>query len=455
MYKNDLSKHTGALLLICLLFLCIHVGLFLFDLADPTAFLRGDRAHERIKQINGLLEATPDSIWDLTLNWGVPGDFLQHALLYWIGGRYLLIACQIGVQLFTLIITCVSAARLTGNPTVATATGLFLVVMPGTLMDPHLLTSETWFTAFLTLGVLLICHSVNPSRLVVSAHRCYLGFVGLALASSVRPQGLLVPIAIVACLFIGLERDRGRIFIGGLLSYAIFPISWMTLRFFLIGDFGMGASNAGLATNLGIRADRILAAQPETNGGLTLGAFFEIAASHPWPTLNTFYSDTLNLIFNPGVNHVFSYYLGLFDSPPGFWEQVRDQSGLLGIVTELVRRNAAFVALFIVWTVLHLMILSGTAMVAFRAVRGRSQVPLWVWIFLTVVVTVIASSLTAGGVRWNHRAGAEPLLALLAACGLFGWKSAILPGVDSSRKLRSYDDGPQEHHIPLQIRSKP
>jgi hypothetical protein len=439
MYKNALPMHTGPLFLICLLFLCIHGCFFLFDLADPTAFLRGDRAMDRFTKIKEMQEATSLSFPNLILNSGVPGDFLQHTLLYWLGGRYLLITCQIALQLVTMVITYLSAVRLTGSAAVATAAGLFLVVMPGTLMDPHLLTTETWFTAFVTLGTLLVCQSVDPSGRVISACTCYVGFVSLALASSIRPQALLVPFAIVVCLYARLGRDSGKIFIGGLLSYATFPISWMTLRFLLMGDFGLGASNADLAFNLGLRADRILAIPLETTGRLSLSTFFEIAMFHPLATLNTFYSDALNLIFNPGINHVFGYYLGLFESPHGYlWNQIRDQSGIFGVMMEILNRNAVFVMLFIIWVVIHLTILFATATVALRAVRGGSQAQSWIWVTLVVAVTVIASGFAAGQVRWNHRAGVEPLLALLAACGLFHWKSVVVASVDFGKKLGAH-----------------
>jgi hypothetical protein len=428
MYKNVMSANRDALFSISLAFFSIHLILFLFDLSDPAAFMRADRAMDRFSKIRALQDADTHSLLNVILNSGPPGDFLQHALLFWIGGRYALIVVQIAVQYLTLIITYISAVRLTGSAMIALATGLYLVVMPGTLMDPHLLMTETWFAAFLTFGVLAICESVDSKgEWVVSYHNCFVGFVSLALASSIRPQAMLIPVAITGFLFSRLRRNRRPVLIACLTSYAMFPLAWMVLRFLLAGEFGFGSSNADLPFNLGLRADRILGVPLETTGKLNIVTFINIMMTHPFAAANTIYSDSVNLVLNPGVNHVFGYYLGLFDSSNGFvWNQIRDQSGLLGVVTEILKMNPAFIALVFVWSAIHFIVLLGTIIAALHAFRDGRQAKAWVWVALITIVVVMASSLAAGQVRWSHRAGVEPLLALLAAYGLFELKSAIL-----------------------------
>jgi hypothetical protein len=421
MHKNARLTHIVGLFWICLLYLCVHGGLFLFDLSDPAAFLRGDRGMSRFAKIQEVLQADPHSFQNAILNLGPPGDFLQHALLYGIGGSYALIAFQIALQLLTLVVVYTVATRLTGNVIAAMAAGLFLIVMPGALMNPHLLTTETWFTGFLMLGMALILFSMDSDGRIVSTSSCYAGFVGLALASAVRPQGILVPFVIAGCLSIVLRQNARKVFAGALLSCAIFPVSWMTLRFLLVGDFGLGEYDADFAMNLALRADRILGVPFETTGRLSLSAFAAIALAHPAATVNSIYSDALNLIFNPGANHLFGYYLRLFDGHDGFyWYDVRDKSGLVGVVVELLKQNATFLVLFVIWTILHLTILSGVAVALWRGHRMRSSL----WIAVAVAATLIVSAFAAGQVRWDHRAATEPLLALLAAYGWFGRMAA-------------------------------
>jgi hypothetical protein len=439
MYEKVLSRHTNALLLlICFAFLCVHGGLFLFDLAHPDAILHGDRAHGRLKTIMGILEATPAELPNRIFNStsGVPGDFLQHTVLYGIGGPYLVIVCQIILQMLTLVMIYVAAVRLTGKTAVAVAAGLFMVVMPSTLMNPHLLTSETWFAALLTAGALLVFQSVDPARQSIIARYYYPGVIILALASAVRPQGLLVPAVVAICLLIWARRDYGKIIAGVFLGYLIFPVAWMTARFLVLGDFSIGGSDASLVTNLAIREDRILSLPIETHATMTPAEFLQLAAAHPWATFNTFYSDVLNLLFNPGINHVLTYYLGMFPFQHAFWEGVRDRSGLLGVAVELLRQNGGFVALFAIWTVIHFTIVLAAGISAFQAIRDGRQAPMWVHISLAVTVLIIGCALAAGEVRWNHRAGVEPLLALLAAYGLFGGEVPAFLGRRSFASLK-------------------
>jgi hypothetical protein len=424
--KAQLVRSSG-LFWICLLFLCVHGSLFLFDLSDPTALLRGDRGGNRLDKITAVLQAAdPHSFQNAILNSGAPGDFLQHALVYGVGGPYFLIAFQIALQFSTLVITYFLAARITGSTTVAFVAGLFFIVLPGSLMDPHLLTTETWYKGLLMFGIALICYSMDSEgRIFLTSSLCA-GFVFLALASAVRPHGLLVPIAVAGCLAVTSKRNGLKIVIGTLLSLAVFPVSWMALRFLLVGEFGLGEYSSDFADNLGQRADRILGVPIGTAGKLSLLKLADIASSHPSAAINTIYSDFVNLVLNPGVNHVFGYYMRWFDSDIFHWVELRDKSGLGGVVMEILKQNAVFLTLLITWMTIHLTVLSGAIAVPLLSVWNGTRLQPSVWIMIAAAVTLMVSAFGAGFTRWDYRAGVEPILALLAAYYWFGWKGPSL-----------------------------
>jgi len=402
------------------LFIGIHACLFYFDVTDPAAFLRGDRAIDRLAHVHGLLAAGSSAIIHAALDSGVPGDFLQHAVLYAIGGRYLVIVAQIALQLFTLLLVYSFVARTSGSAKIAATAGMLIVIMPGSLLNPHLLVTEAWFTALLMIGTVSICEAVDAKRDAPSPAYLYLGFASLGLASAIRPQGLLIPLVLTTYLLFAFPKARGASLKAALLAYAVFPLSWMTLRFLLVGDFGLGSSNADLATNLAFRADRILSLPLDSTGRMDLLPFIHLALSHPLAFFNTLYADAFNLILNPGANHLFGYYLQFGETPNGFsWLKVRDQSGMGGVVAEVLTRNAKLVALFGIWTAIHAAALFGVARACIEIVRDRRRMPPWIWIVMIVVVTTALSGFAAGLVRWNLRSGVEPLLAVLAAYGLF------------------------------------
>ncbi|WFU79128.1 hypothetical protein QA645_32045 [Bradyrhizobium sp. CIAT3101] len=405
--------------LLCLTFIGIHLCLFLFDIGDPTAFIRGDRASERLDHVNQLLAARPSEVSSIVLNSGVPGDFLQHWALYAIGGRKLVILCQIGLELVTIMLIYLFVVRVSASAKIATVAAMMIILMPGSLLNPHLLVTETWFVAFLVAGTICVCLSVGPSREVLSQARLFIGFACLGLASFIRPQGLLIPLSLATLLATCIPSARRTAPLAALLSYAIFPISWMTLRFLLVGDFGLGPSNADLQTNLALRADRILSLPLDSTGRLGLLPFLQLAADHPRSLLNTFYTDAFNLILNPGANHLFGNYLGLGETPDGFsWLKTRDQFGIAGVIAELLRRNGTLVALFAVWTVIHAVVLFGVGRAGVMISQAGRRTPMWMWIMIIVIATTLLSAFAAGLVRWNLRSGVEPLLAVLAAYGL-------------------------------------
>jgi hypothetical protein len=412
-------------LLLVLLFVSIHTSLFLFDLANPTAFLRGDRAIDRLQHIDQLLQAdSRAAVANVAMNSGVPGDFLQHAALYSAGGRNLVIVSQIALGVLTLISVYFFVARISDDLKVAAVAGALVIMMPGGLLNPHLLATETWFTFLLVLGTICVCLAVGRSRqalLPANFYLVYAGFACLGIASSIRPQGLLVPLAIAGLLAVMFPKIRGSSLLAALLAYAVFPISWMMLRLLLTGDFGLGPSNADFQTNLAFRADRILSLPMDSTGRLALLPFVKLAVAHPLAFLNTLYTDAFNLVLNPGANHMFGYYLGLGETPDGFsWLKTRDQFGIAGVVAELFKRNGPLVALFAIWTIIHAVVLFGVGragLIILRAHRGAAP---WIWIVMIVIATTLMSGFAAGLVRWNLRSGAEPLLAILAAYGLLG-----------------------------------
>lgn len=417
----------SGLLSISILYPCIQSGLLLYDLSEPGAFLRGDRSGDRLETITSFLAAAPNSSFDFVIHGGVPGDYILHAALYQLGGPYLIILAQVLLQFVTVVATYLIAWRLTKSTAVTLAACLVLMVMPGTLMNPHLLTTETWFTAFLSLGTFAFCLAIDHRGPNISASILLGGFAAFALASFMRPQGLLMPLTVAMFLIVTDRRDWARILFGLGLSYFLFPISWMLLRLRALGDFGLGTSPADLGSNLLIRANRILSLPIEPDppdAKLGILDFLHIAAAHPAATLKIFYSDALNLLFNPGSTHFFGYYLGLFAHIQGtgryYWREIIDQSLALGVVTEILRQNSLFLMTFAIWTVIHGTVIVGVGIAVFRALRHRDVMPRWIWLVLTVVAVSLASVFGAGLVRWAHRSGIEPLLALLAAWGFFG-----------------------------------
>jgi len=404
-------------------YFCVHGVLFYYDLGNPQAFLRGDRSTDRIARIGDFMSA-PSDYWAL-LGGPFPGDFAIQALLYRLGGQYLVIGTQIFLQFAIVAGVYLCTLRLVGR-TAALAGGLLLIAMPGALMNTHMLVTETWFSAFLALAVLFLCLSIEGEGRGKSGVYVFAGFVSLALAMCVRPQGALLPLTMALALMAIMKRGRTPVLVGAAMSYLIFPLSLMTFHFIANGEFGLGESDADLGTNLLLRANRILFnSYYEVGQKLTISQFLGIAAAHPLATLNTYYADAVNLFLNPGSNHVFGFYLGLYKPEDfRFWVGLLDRAGATGVIAQILRENLPFVATFTIWMIIHVIVLSGLGVACVRALRERFTVPPWVWLTLVAVGVYVVTAFAAGQLRWSHRTGIEPLLVMLAAWGFFSQASS-------------------------------
>src|SRR5258708_13538823 len=82
----------------------LHGAMFLYDLQHPQRFLNADRAGERIEVIRGFAAAlrAGDTI-AYSVGHGIVGDWLPQALLYILGGQYLVIAAQVILALASVL----------------------------------------------------------------------------------------------------------------------------------------------------------------------------------------------------------------------------------------------------------------------------------------------------------------------------------------------------------------
>ena len=207
--------------------------------------------------------------------------------------------------------------RLSGNAAVALTAGSLLIIMPGSLMNPLSSCTESWFAFFLCLGTFLICLAVDTTNKRWLRIIIFSGFVAFAAASFIRPQGMLASLVAMLLCVRFLPRERWFAAAGCAASYLLFPLSWLLLRLAYVGSFDLGPSEGDFGINVYIRATRI-SSQIVDAPGLRMGVIelMKIIVSYPVATLKTIYSDCINLFVNPGTNHLFGYYLGLFSPIP-------------------------------------------------------------------------------------------------------------------------------------------
>lgn len=426
--QGRVREISTGMMLVGLLYLALHLALLIHDVRQPEAWLQGDRAEGRIELVIAAAQADAATLSGMFLDKGLPGDYLIHSLLFAAGGKWGVILFQCLLGLLNLWLVMRLARELGTTPGTAALAGVLFAVLPGSMMNPHLLVTESYFTAAFSAGVWAWVRAARVGGWMPVLLGCLL----FTAAATVRPQAM--PYALVAALLLPVSRclfDGQRFSVTplalALAGLLVFPGSWILWRYLMTGDIGLGASEFDLATNLQIRVDRaqaILGTETwgryaaEGPGRLELAGFLQFSAEHPVAVLRTFLSDLLNFVANPGANAVFGYYLQWFETPDVFyWKHLLDQKGVLGLLQSMASQNAAFIACFAWAGMVHATVLGGALIGAVSGLMQpllRSRMLLLLALLLMQAGVVFASGL----VRWAHRAPLEPLLAVLAAIGL-------------------------------------
>jgi hypothetical protein len=409
-----------------LLYFVLHFGLFVFDLHNPEAFLRGDRASSRLLLVEQAQQAGASGLGHLFLATGLPGDYLVFLPFYALFGPYGVILVQLFVGALTLLITVGLASSLGASARTAAAAGGLYCLLAGAVMDPHLLVTESFFTAAFAAAVLALAHAARAG----SGRSIWLGMGLLTLAASIRPQALPLGLVAAVPLIIVAPRVRRDAVLAPLLWLLVFPGAWLLWRYLKVGEFGLGPSMFDVGVNLKIRADRmaLISAIPgwipldwmsPNPSRITPAAFVDLSTHYPHALISTLVSDLLNFVANPGGNALFGMYLQYY--PPSndvfFWKHTIDSGGIPAVLRAVFDSSGRLVFVLLLTGAIHALAIAGAVLGTARVLLGRESRRA-AWVVITLALAESAVVFVAGVVRWTHRAPLEPVIAALAAIGL-------------------------------------
>jgi len=400
----------------------IHLLLFLFDLSDPAAILRGDRADGRLSLAKEFLSAGGEARINLLRSAGAPGDYLVQALGLVLGGEYALILLQVACGVVSIVAVVGIGINVGASRRVSSRAALFLCFMPGSLLSPHVAVTESAFTAALTSALWSLSEAIRTGRALHS----WLGMLLLLAASIIRPQAMLYPWLAAGLLHFLAPKIRVHSWAGALASSAVFPGIWMLWRYVDGNGFGMGASSFDLEVNWYIRAARIQDLMSEgaahsdlTAGRLSTAAFIKLASAYPFAMAKTYLSDLLNYALNPGANALFGIYLRFFETSADVfhWKRQLDTVGVLGVITEILRSNGRLLLAFAATAIVHAIALAGliVGVICKLADPRARRVAL---LLISFLLMHSGMNFAAGIVRWTHRVPVEPVIAVFASVGI-------------------------------------
>ena len=451
-------KHYSKYLwTIATLFVVIHGGLLIHGMLRPESLMKGDRAGGRLKSIryvfdgedargvaqSGATEVTESrnaSFLDRMLVSGDPGDYIFQGLFLTKGGVYSLLAFQLLLSLLASVAVFYLAIILGLPAQLALAATIVYMLLPGSLISPHQLSSEALYNPLVVIGIaFLIKYVEERSRDLVLT----IGIASLALAILVRPQLLLYPFLLILILRIFDAPSWRRKAIGILLICFLLPISWGLLVHGKTGGYNLGGSHNGrgfffnrTAERMAMVGDFEIEPSHSVETKMSIGEFSGYVIEHPVAFLRLKGMDLLNVILNPGTYSLAVHHLG-FWTPAGdtsYWVTVRDQEGLSGTFAEMFRRGRGFFTVIVGGVIVWGLVLMGAfvgAIVFWRDGRSTtaSKAILFSFLFYGLLVVMISNT-----PRWGHRTPIEFLIVILFVLGI----EALTSRVKGRREYRRY-----------------
>lgn len=437
--------------IITTVFVLIHGAMLVFGAFNPQSFLAGDRSNGRLKTIqsvflsaevgsiaqtgtgqfdgqqtegNPSLKHTGYSLIDRVLESGHPGDYIFHGVLYELGGRHAVVAFQLCLLIVSVACLYLLATFLGRSAGFALSVAIVYMVLPGSLIQPHQLTSEAIFNPLVLISFFLIVARVER---IYSSRAMVLGLCLLSLAIFVRPQLILFPILLLLILAVHFRHSWRPAMLAILPICFALPMAWGLFAYYQTGEFGLGGKGHGpgiafyktvkrMAVIDGFEID--LSSSGEKK--LSIDEFTRYVLDHPVTFVKLKMTEAFNLVANPGIYSVVAHHLGLLrgGGDKMYWKKLRDQEGLTGMFSEIFRRGPALIlAIFgsaIAWgLVLVGAVAGGIAFWRDGTVTNATKTILLSYLFYGMLIVLVSSE-----VRWSHRTPVEFVIVLLFAAGL-------------------------------------
>ena len=460
-WLKNMVGHPVAFLLI--FFSLLHAGLFCFDLANPDSFSRGDRSFDRLGKTTYLYEGRVEDSWfdkpatliqptpawpDRMVENGAPGDYIVAGSLYRFLGHAPTVFIQILLTLGAIVMVFLLGREMGLSRGYAVAGATLFGLLPGPLVQAHMIVSEAWFMPTLALAswgmVRLFQRGPSPALITLTV-------VAWTLTIFFRQQFLLLPIALTL-LTAWHFRHSKRWLCAPLLLLAMAPnLMWSATENAITANWqNESASFTDIGFQLHQRLLRMNAA-----GDLELEdkladttrvspvTFFQLTAKYPKAYLRTALSDNADFFLNPGTAY-FSRYLDLLPDKHKNrgWGAIRDEKGLLGMVVFLVVSSPVFAAFMVTHAGVHLLMLAlgllGLVVWLRKPPSGIYYATRW-FVLGCIIYTYLIIQLSYQS-RWSLR---QPVEILFAPLAIFGWLQCQIWWQNHKRCKM----GPQARHV--------
>ena len=442
--KNfHLKSHlASSIVTIFLVFTVLHGLLIGFGLANEDSLLSGDRANSRNATIayvfdtekfarnNSSLETspTPDPmphIGERILESGHAGDYLISGAIIKLTNTNILVLVQLLLALLSTYCQFALLIYFGFSVKSATLATLFYLLLPGSLLPPHQLSSEALFIPCAIIGCYLLIISSKKKRIDMAFVS---GLLLFSVAIFVRPQLTFYPVFLVVIYFLFSAKKPKTILLTIIPVSLLFSAIWMIFVVsndgcFTFGgeDRSVGMSFYATAEQMAMFGDFDFDTDAYKARSLPLDDFSRIVIDNPYSYIRQRSISLINFVVNPGTYSLVVRHLNYIDSNNDgyYWQHLRARAGIYKSLVEILKRGPVFALLIISTTLIWCLVVSLAVVGLLQFIIDKN-----IRIFAKALLLSLAAyqvavvTFLSVGARWQHRSLVDFLIIILALHGL-------------------------------------
>lgn len=443
-YSNSESKiySSSSLSTIILAFVVAHGMLLWLGFDNNTTILSGDRAQSRdatiayvfdVAQIGNsiasvktnLTAGSQPSFVDRVLHSGHAGDYLIQGAIIKLTSINVLVMFQLLLALLATLCVHALLKRFDFSAKAATLGTVFYLLLPGSLLPAHQLSSEALFIPCMIIGCYLLVISIDKKATDLAF---IAGLLFLSMAIFVRPQLILFPI-LLTFIYVWFSAKKIRTILLTILPlslfftaiWAVFVISGSG-RLTLGGDdHSIGILLHNTAKQMAMSGSFEFDSNEYQSGSMPLSDFAEIVVDNPHSYLRQRSINMVNFIVNSGAYSLVVRHLNYIDKnyDKHYWQHLRARAGIYESLVEILKRGPLFTLLIFSTTLVWCLVLASAAvgLLPFIRDKGIASSGKSLLIALAFYQSSVVMLLSVGA-RWQQRSLVDFVIVVLAIYGL-------------------------------------
>jgi len=436
------SRSVGSVIVISLIYLFVHGLLFGFDLVNGSSLLSGDRSTSRnatiayvfdVEKIGGDSAAIATnhatdaalSFKDRVLGSGHAGDYFIQGVVLVFSNQYVLVLLQVVLGLISTLCFFALLRHFGFSVSTATVTTLFYLLLPGSLLPAHQLSTEAFCIPSLIIACYLLVISSEKKGISISF---VAGLLALSLAIFIRPQLILFPFALFVVYFCFSVKKFSTVSMTVIPLSLFFSLIWMGVVVLNNGQFSLGGNDRSIGRSFHDTAEQMaMAGEFEFDDSayksrvMPFVDFVEIVADHTPSYLRQRMLSMINFSVNSGAYSLAVRHLEFFDEHKDmyYWQHLRARSGIYESFIQILKQGPGFSTVIIGSTLAWCLIMV-FAFIGLKAFIKNTKTKNFAKALLLSLAAyqVGIVLLFSVGARWQHRSLVDFIIVILAVYGL-------------------------------------